>query len=82
MNTFKYKYIHIYIIKEYFLKISLFGDFNMSMKDGEIVMPGDKLGIIEQYLPGYGTYDDEGDIKSAVLGNVKINQKKKIISVK
>ena len=54
----------------------------MSMKDGEIVMPGDKLGIIEQYLPGYGTYDDEGDIKSAVLGNVKINQKKKIISVK
>ena len=44
-------------------------------------MPGEKLGIIEQYLPGEGTYDDNGEIKSSVLGNVKINQKKKVISV-
>ena len=41
----------------------------------KIVMPGDKLGIIEQYVPGEGTYDDDGEIKSSVLGNVKINQK-------
>ena len=53
----------------------------MSIEDEKIVMPGDKLGIIEQYLPGDGTYDDNGDIKSAVLGNVKINQKMKVISV-
>ena len=53
----------------------------MSIEDEKIVMPGDKLGIIEQYLPGEGTYDDNGDIKSAVLGNVKINQKMKVISV-
>ena len=53
----------------------------MSIEDEKIVMPGDKLGIIEQYLPGEGTYDDDGDIKSAVLGNVKINQKMKVISV-
>ncbi|MBE6499086.1 MAG: RNA-binding protein [Methanobrevibacter thaueri] len=53
----------------------------MSVEKEKIVMPGDKLGIIEQYLPGEGTYDDNGDIKSAVLGNVKINQKKKVISV-
>ena len=45
----------------------------MSVKEDKIVMPGDKIGIIEQYLPGEGTYDDNGDIKSAVLGNVKIN---------
>ena len=51
------------------------------MKEEQIVMPGDKLGIIEQYLPGDGTYDDNGDIKSAVLGNVQINQKMKVISV-
>ena len=51
------------------------------MKNEKIVMPGDKLRIIEQYLPGEGTYDDDGDIKSAVLGNVKINQKRKVISV-
>lgn len=42
-------------------------------------MPGDKLGIIEQYLPGYGTYENDGDIESSVLGNVII--KRKIISV-
>ena len=53
----------------------------MSIENDKIVMPGDKLGIIEQYLPGEGTYDDNGDIKSAVLGNVKINQKMKVISV-
>ena len=44
-------------------------------------MPGEKLGIIEQYLPGYGTYDDDGEIKSSVLGSVKIDQKRKVISV-
>ncbi|WP_295610088.1 exosome complex RNA-binding protein Csl4 [uncultured Methanobrevibacter sp.] len=53
----------------------------MEKKEEKIVMPGDKLGIIEQYLPGDGTYDDNGDIKSSVLGNVKINQKMKVISV-
>ena len=54
----------------------------MSIKEDQIVMPGDKIGIIEQFLPGEGTYDDNGDIKSSVLGNVKINQKQKVISVK
>ena len=53
----------------------------MSIEEEQIVMPGDKLGIIEQYLPGEGTYDDNGEIKSSVLGNVKINQKMKVISV-
>ena len=37
----------------------------MKIEEDKIVMPGDKLGIIEQYLPGEGTYDDDGDIKSS-----------------
>ena len=53
----------------------------MGVKNEQIVMPGDKLGIIEQYVPGEGTYDDDGEIKSSVLGNVKIDQKKRIITV-
>lgn len=44
-------------------------------------MPGDKIGIIEQYLVGKGTYEDNGDIKSSVLGNVQIDSKMKSISV-
>ena len=39
-------------------------------------MPGDILGIIEQFLPGTGTYNDEGDIKSNIIGNVSIKDKK------
>lgn len=54
----------------------------MKIKDGEFVMPGDKLAIIEQFIPGDGTYDDDGTIKSTVLGNVAINPKKKTLSVK
>ncbi len=53
----------------------------MNIEDEKIVMPGDKVGIIEQYMPGEGTYDDNGEIKSTVLGNVEINQKMKVISV-
>ena len=70
----------IIILKKFLVNL-YFGDFNMNTEEKKIVMPGDKLGIIEQYLPGEGTYDDNGEIKSSVLGNVKINQKKKIISV-
>ncbi|MCQ2972598.1 MAG: exosome complex RNA-binding protein Csl4 [archaeon] len=53
----------------------------MTVNDGDFVMPGDAIGIIEQYLLGEGTYDDEGDIKSSVLGNVKIDSNMKTISV-
>ena len=53
----------------------------MKVKDGDFVMPGDVLGIIEQFLPGEGTYDNEGYIKSSILGNVQINSKMKTISV-
>ncbi len=45
-------------------------------------MPGDKLAIIEQFIPGNGTYNDNGTIKSAVLGNVDFNCKNKTLSVK
>ena len=31
----------------------------MNMKDGMFVVPGEKLGVIEEYIPGYGTYERE-----------------------
>ena len=43
-------------------------------------MPGDKLGIIEQYLLGKGTYEDNGEIKSSVLGNVQIDSKSELVN--
>ena len=52
-----------------------FGDFNMNIENEQIVMPGDKLGIVEQYLPGEGTYDVNEVIKHFSLNffNFSIN---------
>lgn len=46
----------------------------MDIEQGNFVMPGDVLGVSEQYLPGDWTYEDEGYIKAAVIGNVSINR--------
>lgn len=53
----------------------------MKIKSGDLVMPGDYLGIVEQYLPGEGTYDDDGNIKSSILGNANLDLKNRIVSV-
>ena len=53
----------------------------MNLKSGDLVMPGDFLGIIEQYEPGAGTFDDNGHIKSSILGNVTLDSKNRKVSV-
>ncbi|WP_461462116.1 exosome complex RNA-binding protein Csl4 [Methanobrevibacter sp.] len=53
----------------------------MKLESGDLVMPGDFLGIIEQYEPGEGTFDDNGDIKSSILGNVTLDSKTRKVSV-
>ncbi len=49
----------------------------MKVKSGDFVMPGDVLGVSEQFLPDKWTYDDEGYIRASVLGTVDINSSKK-----
>ncbi len=53
----------------------------MKVKAGDFVMPGDVLGVSEQFLPDKWAYDDEGYIKAAVLGTVDINSSNKKISI-
>lgn len=53
----------------------------MKVESGDFVMPGDVLGVTEQFLPDEWTYDDEGYVKAAVLGKVSINNKNRTISV-
>ena len=53
----------------------------MKVESGDLVMPGDFLGIVEQYLPGEGTFDDNGTIKSSIFGNVNLDLKNKQVSV-
>ena len=45
------------------------------------VLPGDKLGVIEQYLPGVGTYEKDGTIFANFTGNARIDLKNKRVTV-
>ncbi|MDR2829564.1 MAG: exosome complex RNA-binding protein Csl4 [Methanobrevibacter sp.] len=46
----------------------------MDIEHGDFVMPGDVIGVSEQYLPGDWTYEDGGYIKAAIIGNVSANR--------
>ncbi|MGA8904394.1 MAG: exosome complex RNA-binding protein Csl4 [Candidatus Bathyarchaeia archaeon] len=45
------------------------------------VLPGDKLGVVEQFLPGVGTYEEEGTIYANFTGTAKIDLKNKRVTV-
>ena len=45
------------------------------------VLPGDKLGVIEQYLPGAGTYEIDGTIYANFTGKARIDLKNKRVTV-
>jgi exosome complex component CSL4 len=47
-----------------------------------IVIPGEEVGVEEEYIPGSGVYIDKGKIFSLSLGNLIIDEKEKKISVK
>lgn len=37
---------------------------------GKIVLPGEKLCVVEEFTPGEGTYEDNGEVFSKVAGRV------------
>lgn len=47
----------------------------------KIVLPGETIGAAEEYLPGYGTKEENGVIYATVVGEVSMDQKNMIISV-
>jgi exosome complex component CSL4 len=47
-----------------------------------IVFPGDKLSTSEELLAGDGTYDDEGIIRAARIGEYEVNTKAHAATVK
>jgi len=50
-------------------------------KSGQIVVPGDRLGVIEEFTPGPGTYESEGTIYSAATGRALMDLLNKRVSV-
>jgi len=45
------------------------------------VVPGDKLGVVEEFLAGLGTYEESGTIYANFTGKAKIDNKNKRVTV-
>lgn len=50
-------------------------------KSGKIVAPGDRLGVIEEFTPGTGTYTEQGTIYSEITGRTLMDMLSKKVSV-
>ncbi|MGD8505040.1 MAG: exosome complex RNA-binding protein Csl4 [Candidatus Bathyarchaeota archaeon] len=50
-------------------------------KTGQFVVPGDRLGVIEEFMPGPGTYEENGTIYSSATGRALIDVLNKQVSV-
>jgi exosome complex component CSL4 len=53
----------------------------MKQRSGQIVVPGDKLGVIEEFLLGPGTYVEGGTIYSSTVGRALMDLLNKHVSV-
>ncbi|WFO75907.1 exosome complex RNA-binding protein Csl4 [Desulfurococcaceae archaeon MEX13E-LK6-19] len=52
-------------------------------RQGNLVTPGDKICVIEEYLPGSGTYDYiDGWVRSALVGRIVIDRNQRMIVVR
>ena len=50
-------------------------------KSGLFVVPGDRLGVIEEFTPGPGTYVEHGTIYSKITGHTLLDMLNKKVSV-
>lgn len=47
----------------------------------KFVVPGEYLGAAEEYLPGYGTYEDSGRIYASLVGTPSVDARDKTVRV-
>lgn len=52
----------------------------MSQND-DIVSVGDVLGVVEEYIPGFGTYESNGKIYASYIGHKRIDKQRLEISI-
>ncbi len=50
-------------------------------KSGHFVVPGEKLGVIEEFIPDSGTYTEDGSIRAKDVGYVLMDFENKKVSV-
>ncbi|MBS3772723.1 MAG: exosome complex RNA-binding protein Csl4 [Candidatus Thermoplasmatota archaeon] len=46
------------------------------IKEGSLVLPGDRIAAAEEILPGYGTVEIDGEIKGTLLGTFTVDKEK------
>jgi exosome complex component CSL4 len=51
------------------------------VETGEFVFPGKELGFAEEFIPGEGTYEEDGRIYASQTGNVRVDLKERKIKV-
>lgn len=47
----------------------------------QFVVPGERLGVVEEFIPGNGTYEENGTIYSETIGLAKIDAVNKTVQV-
>lgn len=53
----------------------------LKQKSGQFVVPGDRLGVIEEFMPGPGTYEQNGTIYSSATGRALVDVLNKQVSI-
>lgn len=51
------------------------------VKNGDFVVPGELLGISEEFIPGEGAYEEDGRIFSSVTGVIELDTKERKIKI-
>jgi exosome complex component CSL4 len=50
--------------------------------EGAFVVPGERLGVVEEFLPGSGTYEQDGTIYAVRTGLTSFDPRNRVVSVK
>jgi exosome complex component CSL4 len=61
-------------LKEKYMKKSI-------KRSGQFLVPGEKLGVIEEFTPDTGTYEDQGIVYSNIVGRLLLDILNKKISI-
>jgi len=52
------------------------------VSDGQFVVPGEKLGVVEEFDPGPGTVDVNGSVYASQTGKANVDRKRRVVTVK
>ncbi len=50
-------------------------------RSGQFVVPGERLGVIEEFMSGLGTYEEQGAVRSKTVGRALVDILNKKVSV-